>query len=130
MDLLADFQASGASTLGVTVMRTHLRVQLPYVNVSDQWSIGLIVARAQDIGIGTANGPDPGVNPDLNWAYNDRIWAISNGSAIDVAREITIDIRAKRKVQELNERFVFAIRNATAASAQCRVFARTLVALP
>ena len=110
-------------------MRTHVRLQFPYATAADFWSYGLVVDKQANIGINVAGQPNPQGEAELDWAWNDVAWGMSTGAAVDANREIVIDSRAKRKVQELLQTYMISVRNSTAASNTPRVFARTLIAL-
>jgi len=128
LDLLAALEVAGSSTLGVTVMRTHITVQVPFVSATDNLTLGLIVGRAADLGAGL--GPNPASAPEDDWMWLERVPATASGAAVDVLRVIKIDSRAKRKMDELQMRYIVAFLNGNAAVANVRFYARTLVALP
>src|SRR5882762_1484718 len=54
VDLISQFELAGASKLGITIMRTHMVLQLPF-SVALRWEIGLSVVRNTDIGTNRVN---------------------------------------------------------------------------
>jgi len=127
INMLANLQVAGASTLGVTVMRTHVALGLLWGAVTDNWDIGLIVGRLEDVGTAQL---DPNANPGEDWMLNTQVFPHSSGATVDAASMYTIDNRSKRKVEELDQTYLIAIHNATAASHAVQIYARTLVAMP
>ena len=126
VDLLNQFELAGASKLGVTIMRTHLQLQLPYA-VAGRWEVGLSVVRVTDIGTTRVN---PNADNDLDWALFNCFYESYSGATIDARRDVTIDLRAKRKCQEMGQTWGLSLWNSTAAAQTVSAFCRTLVALP
>ena len=125
-DLLGNLRTAGSSILGATVIRTHLRLSLLWgAGASDFWHVGLIVCRDVDI----AAGIDPNTNPGDNWLLSVQEFPRSSGATIDAQTQMTYDIRAKRRVEELEERYGLFVANHTAAAHNVLFYARTLVAL-
>src|SRR6266446_8318733 len=50
VDLLADYGVAGLTHEGITVVRTHIRMNFGYATAADVWSWGLSVVRLTDIG--------------------------------------------------------------------------------
>ena len=135
IDLLAGLELAGASTLGCTVMRTHIRMQIQWAAaqaLSDSIRIGVIVDRDTDVGAGS--GPNPSTEPELDWAYLTRMYYGPNdGQAVtvQVLREWELDLKAKRKVGEQGQRWSLVLMSAAGATSfNVNTFARTLIALP
>jgi hypothetical protein len=126
LDLTGNLRTAGASVLGGTVMRTHLVLSLPFVNVSDFWAVGLLVCRDVDL----AAGIDPNTNPGDDWMFYRQYFPTASGAAVDSVREVVVDLRSKRKFQELEQRYGLHVFNHTGAAKTVPLFARTLVALP
>jgi len=91
--------------------------------------IGLIVGRNTDVGINVAGQQDP-ANPETDWMYLDKWFATFSGAAQDATTIFTLDLKAKRKLQELNQAYILAITNTTASPSTYLMWARTLVMLP
>ena len=131
VDLLNQFELAGASHLGVTIMRTHVRLQLTNMAApADAVPIGFVVARLSDVGTARV---DPNAESDLDWLYIDRLMADSMGAGGTITANpvYTFDLRAKRKMQEMSQAYVFAVKNLTGSAAfSPRLYVRTLVALP
>ena len=127
-DLLADFKAGGASILGCTVMRIHALFFVKYANLADFTQMGICVGRQGDITTGTS--PNPATNPEIDWMLNRYLLATASGAAVDAQRVIEIDLRSKRKIEELNQALVLIFTNGNAAGNTYFGFSRTLLALP
>ena len=129
LDMLASLEVAGSSTLGVTIMRTHLMIQMQnWNNVADQLYYGLIVCRTPDIGAG--NGPDPAIDFEEDWMLN-ALWVpVSSAAVVDAAERLDVDNRSKRKMEELGQRYGLALKNQAGLSKTFIVFSRILVALP
>jgi hypothetical protein len=110
-------------------MRTHLVMQVNFPASTSLWRVGLIVGRNTDVGINVAGQQDPS-NPELDWMLLRREMATFSGATVDAARVLEYDLRAKRKMQELNQAYILALSNSTAASQTYQIFARVLIALP
>ena len=127
-DLLTQLELAGVSHLGITIMRTHLRMQLTNITVpADAVPFGLVVGTAADI----PTRPDPNAE-FIDWMWQDRYMAFEVAGA-DVAHNpvVTIDSRSKRRMQEIDQRYLVCVKNLTASAAFApRIYARTLVALP
>ena len=132
VDLLGDLEAAGASKVGVTVIRALVSLGLTYAASGDQYDVGLGVMRVSDVGASiTGASFDPGLHPDLPWAWNDQYFATASGAAIDVRRAISIDMRTRRRIHGLQDTFGLSVRNVTGASlTNGSLYARVLVRLP
>ena len=135
-DLLSNLRTGGASVLGATVMRTHMRFSIQWETTSEsgqQFQIGLTVA---DMDLIT---PTARITP----AERGRDWALLDGfmpgtglnsyanTGSFPAEGFIVDLRSKRKVQELNQTWVLAatyVGGTTSISVS--YWARTLLALP
>ena len=120
-----------ASTLGMTAVRTHVRVTPVSAApvLGDSLQIGVVVGRASDLADPTTAGQITTAQQDLDWAFLNRYTAsptLGEGGSND----IVLDLKSKRKVPELNQVWMISIRNQFAAAAQFRIFARTLYLLP
>jgi hypothetical protein len=122
VDLLANFELAGASTLGCTIVRTHLRI-FPDLSATagEYWQFGLIIGRDTDVG--TAN-PNVNAEPELDWMYDNIVAPFAETDWFEV------DLRSKRKMTQMGQRYILNFYNSGAASHTFRWFARTLVALP
>jgi len=128
VNLLSALSVAGSSLLGITIIRTHLRLQMPQSNAEFR-RIGLIVGRATDVGINVAGQQDPS-NPELDWMLLDRVGPSWSGATVDSQASMVYDLRAKRKMQELNQAYILALAPASAAANTIQIWARTLIALP
>jgi hypothetical protein len=129
VDLLASLEVAGASTLGVTVMRTHSRIYVSnWATVNDEVVYGFIIARDTDIG--AALGPNANADTELDWMLWSALFPTSSAAAVDVTSMTDIDLRAKRKMEEMGQRYALCVTNISAASKTFSLIQRTLVALP
>jgi len=127
LDMLPDIDLT-SSALGSTVMRTHLTITPTTAPaVADFYKIGLMIGRNNEIGTNLA-GVSLVDSPDLDWMFR-RIYTFNGGIEMGGGNIISIDLRAKRKLSELNQRYVLAIGTNTGAAVQFRIYARTLLAL-
>jgi hypothetical protein len=130
LNLLGQLAVAGSSLLGITIMRTHLKIGVQnWAAVADEIGVGLLVVRNTDIGAAVVGAPNTN-NLELDWMFLTRLYAPSEGATVTVAQTYDFDNRSKRKMQELNQAYSLSILNSAAASKTMNVFARTLVALP
>ena len=129
VDLLADLEVAGSSTLGLTIIRTHLLLAtLNYSALTDNSIFGLIVVRDTDIGAG--NGPNPNSDPTLDWMWIAMTFPTASGTTADEVYVERVDAKSKRKMPQLTQRYGCAVVNTAGASKNYQLYARTLVALP
>jgi len=135
-DLLANLKVAGSSVLGVTVVRTHMRFSVqwaPLTNGFQGLAVGLVVQSMSQVAAGTVD-----LFQDEDWALRDTFLPGSGAGqfANVIAAPVegfTVDLRAKRRVQELNQTWCLAMSLQNAAGADpipVSVYSRTLVALP
>ena len=130
-DLLANLETAGSSVLGATIMRTH-----SYIAVSDLWAsatIGLTVGYIVDTAP-TVTNLDPTTAFGDDWmllrtlAPSYATQATTNNTILFYGQEI--DLRSKRKVEEIGEKYFLCFANQGSASVTLGAFTRTLIALP
>ena len=132
-DLLANLEVAGSSILGATVIRTHMRIAVNWgtADVATGVTYGLIVNDAP-----TVTNLDP--SSPAQYGYDWMLWdTMVPGTADQLAISGTvvlagrhIDLRAKRKIEELAEKYWFVLINTGTASIPVTVSTRTLIALP
>jgi len=128
VDLLAPLEVAGASVLGCTVLRTLIKVYVPWSGVAgDGIYAGTMVGNLSDVGTGRLD-PGPAAAED-DWAFLTRVFQPFTGAAADANREYFWDIKSKRRIEELNSRWVFAWHNLAAGNKTISIYVRTLVAL-
>jgi len=128
-DLLSDYRSAGGSTQGCTVIRTHIdiAIQTAAPNIADGVFCGLIVAN--DPSDANDFGPTEGF---LDWALYRHLYVMgtTSGSSSQETRYV-IDLKAKRKVQELQETWFLNLTALLGVNTTNVVYtARTLLALP
>jgi len=124
------FEAAGASILGTTIMRTHLRVYAPYATAADTHTLGLVIARKSELGAGLGPNPSAAIDQAVDWMWLERFYAPFSGATADAHRELTIDSRARRKLEEFDQEYHLQVSNGAAAQSVYSIFCRTLLALP
>lgn len=131
VNLLAAFEASyGAQLLGCTVMRVRgtIAAQNASASFTLNTAVGLQVA-ADDL---TAAQLDPFARLNDDWMYWDTLLANQN-IATELAHvdNYKIDVRAKRKIDELGDTLWLGLRNVSTVTSVNLVYAfSVLVALP
>jgi len=124
-DLLSNYRSAGGSTQGCTVIRTHidLIVQTTTPGVGDGCFLGLIVANTNETA--AEYGPTEGF---LDWGLYRFLYTAKYGQGF---AGYTIDLRAKRKIQELQESwFINTAALLGVNNTNVTYTARTLLALP
>jgi len=127
IDLVANLRTAGASVLGATVIRTHATLYIDQTGraVANKWQVGLIVEDLDNVGA-VSNLLN---NPSRDWAYWTQRAAVSAGGAI--GQELfEIDLRAKRKFEEMEQSWLMCTANNSGVAMTVRYAVRTLVALP
>ena len=127
VDLLSNLRVAGSSVLGCTVIRVRGTVYVDNtgraVTAALRW--GMIVEDLENVG-GVVNLADNFGRDWALWVSNRPVTAY--GAAGQERQEV--DLRAKRKVQELDQSFLFAATNTVGAATTIRPALRVLVALP
>jgi len=127
VDLTPNFRVAGASLLGVTIMRTRgsLTVDNTGRAVGNRVKWGFLVGRTTDLPgtIALAN------DDSLDWMLIQSQNPVSSGGAVGQER-FEVDLRARRKMQELDQAYLLAASNTSGAAMSIRYYVRTLLALP
>jgi hypothetical protein len=111
-------------------MRTHVLLHVQnWALVADAMVWGLLVCRAADIGLNVVGQASANVH-DLDWAISTALFPQSSGAAVSVAQTYPYDVKSRRKVQEMGQRYALCVSNNSAAAKTYDIFARTLIALP
>ena len=129
VDLFAtSLGAAGASTVGITIVRTHVRIMVPWALQADTITWGLIVGRADDVG---TNRPSPAAGGD-KWAMVVKEFPDTTGVGFTPGEQVvyTYDIKAKRKLDEVSERWLFSWFNGAAGNKTISIYVRSLALLP
>ena len=136
-DLLATFKSAGGNQQGVTVGRIHLRGSIwSAVAAGDQFALGVIRGQDTDVGSSVVGSPNPVANPYEDWLF----WGIytasnAGGSGVysptGLTNVIEIDIKAKRRLEELDQQLQLVVMNVvTGASINSSWSVSTLLLLP
>ena len=127
VDLLAPLAVAGSSVLGLTVVRTHVRIQAwNFASSGDQLLAGCLVTESSNIGT-TVNLASNGAR---SWAMYDQLMPHSTGATIDQIDRFAWDIKAMRRIADPADTYAFAIMNNSAGAFNFRASVRTLVKLP
>jgi hypothetical protein len=125
VDLLAELEVAGTSKLGVTVVRQHHRLESAF-NGAQTFTYGIGCMRLTDVG-GTQL--QPLTNHDVDWMLLDRWQPSFSGAAADGQSYRAIDLRSKRRVDEMGQTLVLAMQGSI-LSLTFQLWSRVLVALP
>ena len=132
VNLLASLSVAGASLLGITIMRTHLdmwRTGQASV-IADSLRLGLIVDRVAAVGAGPPAGAVTAADPEADWILWRHEFAAPTFGPTGGSNYLVYDIRAKRRMQELDQAYVLCLNNFAGGSQTWSIAARVLVALP
>ena len=133
LDLLSAFEVAGASTLGSTIVRCHLR--LTCASPTTDTNPGLIFGVIRDTAPPTgANVINPSTQTELDWSWWDQLSPGTSESSLISGTTMlygrAIDIKGKRKFTQLNDRWFFTIFNNGSATLTYGLTVSTLLALP
>ena len=129
VDLLAGFEVAGASKLGCTAIRTHGRIFTTSLGASTGFT--LLGIKVSDKGeITTPIDISTNTNMYLDWALQDIIWPNFSGATADAGFRYDVDLRAKRKLEEMNQTWALHLTNDNAGVATYTYWFKTLIALP
>jgi hypothetical protein len=108
-------------------MRTHLVLRVEnFAATTDQVVLGLGICRDSDIGTTGRFAPS---EQDVDWMLWREIFSTTNGATVNAVERVEIDLKAKRKMGELNQTYGLALQNFAGASRTIDVAARVLLAL-
>src|SRR5262245_5693836 len=132
-DLLSNLRVAGSSVPGATVMRVHIDFSSVWqaVTTAQGIAIGLAVEDTDIIG---TNAFSPGAS-GRDWMLRQNWFPggglNSTGPVATPTEGFRIDVRSKRKVQELNQSLGLVLQSVTATTPPTvSFFARVLIALP
>ena len=118
--------ASSTDALG-TVMRLLLYVTVEnWAAAADIITLGTVKGRAADIGTSPLLASMPG----LDWSFMGPIYPTSAGATVNAVQTYKFDLKSRRKVEEVDERYLVCFDNGSAASKTLQWFSRLLVAEP
>jgi len=130
INLLAELAVAGSSLLGITIMRTHLELSLTSViTVGDQIRVGFVVGRLTDIGAAVV-GQVTAADPSQDWMLWRHETAAPTFGTTSANNQLVYDIKAKRRMQELNQAYVLALNNSAGIAKTMQIQGRVLIALP
>ena len=133
VDLLSGYRAMGGSTQGITIIRTHISfgstVTAP-TTAQDGFTVGVIV----DDNSATSVTLNP-TKANLDWMILKTFYTSGMAGSFDSANNTfyaacEIDLRAKRKAQELQQTLFLSLLQTTAVGIGVSYHARVLLALP
>jgi hypothetical protein len=132
-DLLANLEVAGSSVLGATIMRTHSRISINWATTDASVGVlyGYIVNDAPTV---TNLDPSSPAQYGFDWMLWDGMTpgnadnTYVTGTVIATGRKV--DLRAKRKIEELAEKYWFVLTNTGSNAVPVTVTTRTLIALP
>jgi len=138
IDLLADYKTvAGASTAGITIMRTHLDLWVgSTVTANDAFAIGMKIDDLDQVVASSASAlaVNPIGNVDTDWMLLRHFAATPNYNMFGPTQQVIIDLKAKRRMEEVQEAYLFCIVPLGVAAGGLpftfSFFSRTLLALP
>jgi hypothetical protein len=111
-------------------MRTHLVISITSaVTTADRLRLGLIVGRASDIGVAVAGAITP-ADPEEDWMLWRHETAAPTFGESSANNQLVYDVKAKRRMNELNQTYVLSMVNDVGVGKQMTIQGRVLVALP
>jgi len=118
---------AGASKLGATIMRTHFSGAYAPASVGGHATYGFIVGRNVDV---AAALPNIVSDSELDWMLNTQLFPTTSGATVDASVPFHVDLRSKRKVEEMNSEYLFVWQPTDSGTSSLTGFVRTLLALP
>ena len=129
--LLDPLEVAGSSTLGVTVVRSHIRLALTSPTTDTRPSLvwGLLVF---DEIVPNRPNPSSDLNTDwMHWAFLDPSTSMTSFLATStVFWGETYDIKSQRRIHQLNDALFFTLQNQGSATLSVFVAASILLKLP
>ena len=126
-DLLSTFTLSSATaTMGTTVARTHLVVRWEPTNLADFLLIGVLVSNQNQ----EFDDINPLTNESLPWSFITKLYPMANGVTPDGSVFERFDLRAKRKMGPMENRYVLVVANPAGTPRNFSFYSRTLLLLP
>jgi len=135
IDLLADYKTrAGASTAGITIIRTHFRFWVnSAVTAGDQFIWGLKIDDIDQVVASSAAATviSPANNPYLDWMLLMHEQARPTYGQRSSQNSNEYDLRAKRRMEQVQEAYLLSVEPVavTTVPLNLNVFARTLIAL-
>lgn len=138
VDLLQEYKgATGASSVGITIIRTHIWVNPRSPAIGDTFWLGMHVDDLDQVTGPTTNAlvSNPHDNPYVDWMFARKFVCDSNlntGFGPSAWNGINLDLRAKRRMEEVQEAFIACLYQDTVGTVakSYDLFARVLIALP
>ncbi len=138
IDLLQAYKAVvGASSAGITIMRTRLDVYpTSTITNNDGFFIGLKVDDLDQVVASSASALaiSPNGNPDSDWMFNSWFNALPTYNWQAANNGIHIDLRAKRRMEEVQQAYLLSIQPVGVAAGglplTLTVHSNVLIALP
>ena len=134
IDLLDTYKTAGGTVAGITVARTliHLAITAGTQTAGDRLNLGVIRGQDSDVGVNIAGAPDASSKFFEDWAWLEQYDnSVSGGGPLYGkwgSNVLSIDVRAKRKLPELQMSWNLVMHSSVIATWQ--LFTRTLILLP
>jgi hypothetical protein len=128
VDLLQGFEVAGGSKLGVTVMRQHLGINVTFGTVAANagWQLATRIGNSGEV----TTVIQPSNQSESDWMIYRALLPTWSGATQDAELFFDIDVRSKRKCEELGQTLIFYLQNAGGANGSFSLFSRVLLALP
>ena len=126
-DLLSTFTlASATASMGVTVTRTLLSIRWEPTNLADFTTWGIIMSNVNQ----EFDDIHPNLNPSLSWAFLHESFPLASATTPDAARVEQFDLRSRRRLGNMENRYVLSVFNPAGTPRNVSFYCRTLVLLP
>jgi hypothetical protein len=124
INLLDDYVSDGGNLAGVTVARTHLRLSVTSdVTAGDTFYWGMIAGPTSYVGTNLTGVPGPEEDPYADWAMwenptasLDVLTGTGYGRYFGPANNRMVDLRAKRKLSQLQTSWLICVLGGTIAA--------------
>jgi len=136
--LLQEYKAAtGASSVGITIMRTHFWV-LPHAPAAgDTFWVGQHIGDLNDVTANTTNAfvANPHDDPYIDWMFAQK-YEFDVNLRIPIQHTsfagAMVDLRSKRRMEEVQDALILVVYQDTVGTVAKTydVFSRTLIALP
>jgi hypothetical protein len=129
VDVLSGLEAQGVGIVGGTIARTHVRIMAlaAAADTAPGYAYGLVVTDS------TLSKPDPSSDFFISWLDVDLVDPSNMGPVVSASatRFTQIrDVRARRRLDEMNDKYFLVLKNTGTASLAITWWIRTLVLLP
>jgi hypothetical protein len=131
--MLTQYKSDGGSHVGCTVARIHLNIAVTSATAAgQQFSFGVMKGQDADVGLNIAGAPDVSADPYGDWLIMRELFCDNRGNYWPTGGGLNFsyDIRAKRKLEKINDSLSFVLQTQGHAGLAVAATARILLMLP